>query len=125
MKPALALLALLALALAANTSHAQATTAEAQAFFDAYSQTMQHGISQLHLAYAQVAAGLATLFLLLNMRSVAFLFLIGYAVAILNTPYYVPTDFKYFFGIAIIIMSIIGLLSRLLLLKKPAPKKTP
>ena len=125
MKPALALFAFLALALVANMVHAQATTAEAQAFFDAYSQTMQHGISQLHLAYAQVAAGLATLFLLLDMRSMAFVCLVGYAVAILNVPYYVPDKFKYFFGIAIIVMSVIGLLNRLLLLKKPAPKKNP
>lgn len=102
----------------AQESSQAALGPEAQAFAQTYQQYLLQGISQLHLAYAQVAIFLATLFLLLNLRSLAFLALIGYGALILNVPFNIPTQFKYFFSIATIILGIVGLLARIFVLKR-------
>ena len=114
----LLLLGLLAgLTLPLSAAAVDLTTPEAQYLSDARSQTLLEHVSQLNLAYAQLAAAGAALFLLCNLRSLAFHCLIGYGVAILNVPYYIPAKFKFICGGAVLLLAAVGLLTRLLLLK--------
>lgn len=102
------------------------TTTEAQALMDALGQSEKHWWSLYMLAMAQVAAALVTLSLLFNMRSLAFLFLIFYGAIVLGTPYYIPATFQSLFGIAIVVMGVIGLLTRMMLMgRKPTSANMP
>lgn len=99
-----------------------ATTSEAQAVVDALSQSKDHVWSIYLLGMTQLIAALATLALVFNLRSLAFFFLIFYGTVVLSVPYYIPSAFQSTFGISIIILAFVGLVSRLLLL---SPKKRP
>ena len=110
-----------ALALAAHAQSTAITTTEAQSVVDALGQSQKHWWSVYMLGMAQVAAALATLSLLLKMRTLAFLFLIFYGTLILGVPYYIPTIFQSVFGIAITLMAFVGLMMRLMLMQKKAP----
>jgi len=102
-----------------------ATTSEAQAVVDALSQSKDHVWSIYLLGMAQLIAALATLCLLFNLRSLAFLFLVFYGTVILSVPYYIPNAFQSTFGISIVILAFIGLLSRLLMIKPKARQTDP
>lgn len=103
------------------TSTATPATVEAQAWVDASGQANLEGLSQLNLAYSVIMVGCATLCLVLNLRSLAYVFLVGYGAFILNVPYHIPSRIQFIVGLAIIFMAVIGLLTRLLLLTKKKP----
>lgn len=126
MPKSLAVLFVVLLTAAIGLQAQQFITPEAQAFLETSRQQELEGISQLHLAYAQLMAGLTALAILFNLRSVALVFLIGYGAFILNVPFHIPTVFQNVFGYGIIFISIIGLAARLILLRKskPAEKKS-
>lgn len=116
------------------TLHAQApatattapTTTEAQAVVDALVQSKDHVWSIYLLGMAQLVAALVTLALLFNLRSLAFLFLIFYGTLVLSVPFYIPTSFQTTFGIAIVLMAFVGLITRLMLFKRePRARATP
>lgn len=93
---------------------------EAQTIVDALAQSNDHVWSLYLLGMAQLVVALATLALLFNLRSLAFVFLILYGTVVLSVPFYIPTAFQNAFGFAIILMAFVGLISRLLMVKRKA-----
>jgi hypothetical protein len=101
------------------------TTPEAQALQAATEQSERSWWSVWLLGEAQMAAAAVALSLLINLRTLAYVFLLIYGLIVLNIPYYIPDKFKLFFGLAIIVMSVVGISLKLLGWLSKGSRKTP
>ncbi len=96
------------------------TTPEAQAVLEANTQRQQHWWSTYNIAMQQLAILLAAISLAFNVRSAAFVFFIIFAIFGLKTPYYIPTAFKNFADVGILIVAILGILARFFFFRSKA-----
>ena len=93
------------------------TTAEAQTLRDAAHEKGKEVLLTYLLAQAQLYAAIATLCLVFNLRTLTFLFLIVYGCTMFFAPYYISSSIKAL-DIAIVILSVVGILGQLLFFRK-------
>lgn len=98
---------------------------EVNAFNDAIEETQLVYWSHLMTAFTLAVVTLIGIFTLLNIRTLAYAGFILYGSLILNIPYYVPVTFQRVFGVATIIIGILGLIIKLVSLIDTKSKKKP